>query len=77
MIMMERLTIDNFYDYNIIGLREICRYNRDITSGFNSLSVIDLRKYLILKINEDNDLKIPPFIYNNKRCTSRYNLKIS
>jgi len=65
--MIEQLTIDTINNYNIIGLKEICRYNRDIMSGFNCLNIKDLKKYIISIINTDVKIKVPPFIYNNKR----------
>jgi hypothetical protein len=66
--MIERLTINTINNYNIIGLKEICRYNRDIMSSYNCLNVKDLRKYIISIINTDVIIRVPPFIYNNKRC---------
>jgi hypothetical protein len=69
---MEILNHSNLHKYNIIGLKEICRHNRDIFFNYNILSKQDLLKYFISKLNEDCIINVPPFIYNNNRCVAQY-----
>jgi hypothetical protein len=72
---MNILTHSNFDKFNVYGLKEICRYNRDIFMNYNSLMRDDLCKYVLSKINEGSEILIPPFIENNNNCFIKYKLK--
>jgi len=72
MIILNNSNVDNF---NSFGLKEICRYNRDVFMNYNSLIRSELFKYVKNKINEGNEILIPPFIENNYKCYMRYKIK--
>lgn len=74
---MEILDDSNFNKYNIYGLKEICRYNRDIFICYNSLLRDELINYIKSKLNNKYKIKIPLFINNDSRCIAKYKIKIS
>ena len=73
---MQSLQKEEIIRYNILGLREICRYNRDIFSSFNRLSWDELYLLLCRKIDENNIIKVAPFILNNNFYIRKINIKL-
>lgn len=72
---MNYLNNDNFNNFNITGLKEICRYNRDIFINYNQLARDELLSYMINKINDDEKILLPSFIYNDNKYRRKYNIK--
>jgi hypothetical protein len=72
---MDVLNHSKLHKYNIIGLKEICRHNRDIFINYNVLSKQDLLNYFKSKLNDGCIVNVPPFIYNNNSCIARYKIK--
>lgn len=71
---MDYLTNDNYKRFNLFGLKEICRYNRDIINNFNQLMKDDLIIYIKSLMNDNIIIKIPPYIIKNSKCYAKYNL---
>jgi len=69
---MNILSHSNFDNFNCYGLKELCRYNRNIFMNYNSLSKENLIDYIKSKLNDDYEINIPPFIYDNKKCYKQY-----
>lgn len=64
---MTSLTYDKLYQFNTLGLREICASNRDVIYNFNALKKKQVIKLLITKSNEGYNIVIPKFIFNNDK----------
>lgn len=71
---MNYLNNNNLYYFNTIGLREICRYNREIFMNYNKLSKSELIKYIKSKLINDINITVPPFIYNNTIYIAKYKI---
>lgn len=73
--LMDKLDNTNINKYNMFGLKEICRYNRNIFMNYNRMGRDELLVYVKNKINDDeNIINIPPFIYNNYKCYMKYKI---
>lgn len=66
---MTSLTYNDLKQFNILGLREICAYNRDTIYNFNILKRHQIVDLLITKSNEGYTIAIPKFILNNHKFT--------
>jgi len=60
---MNILHINQISFFTVLGLKAICTVNRDIVSGYNSLSRKHIIQLLTNRINSDFKFIIPPFIY--------------
>ena len=69
---MDTLKISNMSMFNIYGLKEICKYNRDVFSSFNYLQREDLLSLITKKIIENEKIYIPPYIFKNKDFIRKY-----
>ena len=69
---MDTLKIINMSMFNLCGLKEICRYNRDIFSSFNYLQHEDLLSLITKNIIENGNIYIPPYILKNKDFIRKY-----
>ena len=77
---MTSLTYNDLKQFNTLGLREICAYNRDCIYNFNILKRHQIVDLLITKSNQGYTISIPKFILNNHKFTklnfSKSNIKI-
>ena len=69
---MDTLKISNMSMFNIYGLKEICKYNRDVFSSFNYLQREDLLSLITKKIIENENIYRPPYIFKNKDFIRKY-----
>ena len=60
---MNILHINQISFFTVLGLKAICAANRDIVSGYNSLSRKHIIQLLTNRINSGFKFIIPPFIY--------------
>ncbi len=63
---MTTLTPDYLLLFNVLGLKAICTFNRDIVFSFNALNRQQIIQLLIMKTNEGYRIVVPPFITKNK-----------
>jgi hypothetical protein len=54
--------IDELKKMNTFGLKEICRYNRDIFSSFNKLNRKELIEWFNEILNNNTKIRKPPYI---------------
>lgn len=73
---MEVLQKEDINKYTIIGLKEICRFNRQCLSSYNLLKWDALYDVVSDKLDEGNIIKVPSFILNNERCMRKTNIKL-
>ena len=64
---MTSLIYIDLNQFNRLGIREICAYNRDYIYNFNLLKKEQMIKLLIEKSNEGYKIVIPKFIFNNDK----------
>ena len=69
---MDTLKIDDIHKFNLLGLKEICRCNRDIFSAFNYLQHDELKILMKNQINQNNIIKIPEYIVKNTKFIRKY-----
>ena len=58
--------IDELKKLNTFGMKEICRFNRDIFSSFNKLNREQLIKWFDELLNNNTKIRKPSYIY--KTC---------
>ena len=73
---MELLKKQDIRKYTIIGLKEICRYNRHCFSSYNRLKWDVMYDMFLNKIDEGHEIKVPSFILNNELCMRKTNIKL-
>lgn len=74
---MTSLTYNDLNKFKGLGIREICAYNRDYISNFNSLKKEQMIKLLIEKSNEGYKIVIPKFVLNNDKYIKLNNVSKS
>ena len=74
---MTLLTYADLNQFKLLGIREICAYNRDHIYNFNSLGKKQMINLLIAKSNEGYEIVIPKFVLNNDKYVNLNNVSKS
>ncbi len=74
---MTLLTYTDLNQFNLLGIREICAYNRDHIYNFNLLKKNQMINLLIAKSNDGCEIVIPKFIENNDKYVKLNNVSKS
>jgi hypothetical protein len=65
---MEFLQEQNIKTFSLLGLKAICSHNRDILFSYNHKTRQEITNMMMNKLNENNIIEIPKFIYKNDKC---------